>query len=50
MSRRPGYGLEYDIEKILRERLGGSDLAFELATDEIIKKLQDEGHIRPDAA
>jgi hypothetical protein len=50
MSRRPGYGLEYDVEEILRRFLGGTDLRFELATDEIIKTLKDKGYVQPDAA
>lgn len=50
MSRRPGYGLEYDIETLLRRYLGGNDLAFEYATDELIKMLQDKEHIAKDAA
>jgi hypothetical protein len=50
MSRRPGYGLEYDIEEILRRHLNGTDLSYELATDEIVKVLKDKEHIAEDAA
>jgi hypothetical protein len=50
MSRRPGYGLEYDIEEILRRYLSGTDLGYELATDEIVKVLKEKEHIAEDAA
>jgi hypothetical protein len=50
MSRRPGYGLEYDIEEVLRQYLRGNDLGYELATDDIVKLLKDKGYIQPDAA
>lgn len=62
MSRRPGYGLEYDIEKILRDRfditISGedmegdafTDLEFEETTDELIEVLRDKGYLKADAA
>jgi hypothetical protein len=61
MSRRPGYGLEYDIEQVMRAHFGiadpegdgeawFSDSEFGEATDELIKALQDKGYISKDAA
>lgn len=63
MSRRPGYGLEYDIEDVLRKHFdititdgegtdgdAFTDLDFEETTDHLIEILRDKGYLSADAA
>lgn len=61
MSRRPGYGLEYDIDTLLREHFGiadpegegeawFSDSEFGEAVDALVELLRGKGYLTADAA